>query len=99
MEAHDPVEELYKRLALELDPGNPITGLRAQKIITEELGGLRVTIPSVKELHRRARNKKIREKFDGANIEELALTFNLAPSQIRRILKEERVCSIAPPSS
>jgi len=72
---------LYREIGYEL--GNHII-----KTIFDELGGLRITIPSVKVLYREERNKLIIKKFNGINHKELALLFDLSEQQVRRILRE-----------
>jgi Mor family transcriptional regulator len=55
-------------------------------MIIAELGGIRVTVPSQEHIYRQDRNLKIRKLFNGANISELALRFELSVTQIRRIV-------------
>jgi len=58
------------------------------KLIINEMGGLRITIPSWKVLQRQDRDLKIRNLFNGKNIQELALRFDLSETQIRRIVNK-----------
>ena len=44
-------------------------GARIQRILIEELGGLRLTIPDIRELAKEERNERIRAAFTGANHE------------------------------
>ncbi len=61
-------------------------GLRIQRILIEELGGLRLTIPDIRELAKEERNERIRAAFTGANHEELALRFGCSVRHVRRIV-------------
>lgn len=80
----DVIAGLFQRFTLEL---NQEIGLKVQKMIIEELGGLRVTIPTYEDFFRRERNKAIKKDFNGCNIEELHYKYNLSISQIRRVLE------------
>jgi len=77
------IERLAIRLDAELGPAAP----RVFQILVAELGGLRFTFPDLSTLKRLERNKRIRDSFRGNNILELAITHNLHPSQIRRIVR------------
>jgi len=76
-------EQFVKRLYEEI--GN-VFGERVLRILIEEIGGLRVSIPDFRELERKERNKKIKNKFNGANVKEIAYYFNISESQVRRIV-------------
>jgi len=43
------------------------------RVIVEELGGMRITIPGFKDIYREERNRKICNLFNGANHKELAI--------------------------
>lgn len=59
------------------------------QIIFEELGGMRLTVPSISQLFVTERNNKIRIQFTGNNHEELAIMWNLSVRQVRRIVNEQ----------
>lgn len=52
----------------------------------EKLGGMRVTLPTLKDIYREERDQKIRNLFNGANHQELAIIFDLTVGRIRRIV-------------
>lgn len=80
----EALHELFSRLHREHgDKGPDII-----KTILEELGGLRLTIPSLKLLYREERNNLIINKFNGVNYKELAILFDLSEEQVRRIIKD-----------
>jgi len=56
------------------------------KTLIEELGGLRIQIPTFKTIYRLERDRKIRTAYNGANLNELSIIWGLSVSQIRRIL-------------
>lgn len=64
-------------------------GARIMGIIFEELGGHRVTIPTIQQIYVRERNRSIRAKFDGCNHETLAASWGLSVRQVRRIVNEQ----------
>ncbi|MDH4319896.1 MAG: hypothetical protein OEV73_00205 [Desulfobulbaceae bacterium] len=63
-------------------------GAAIMLVLVEELGGFRITVPTMDELNREARDHRIRLLFNGANVGELAERFGLCPRQIRRIVNE-----------
>ena len=64
------------------------TGAAVMRIVFEELGGLRLTVPTVSQLMSEERNRKIRRQFHGDNHEELAMMWGLSVRHVRRILNE-----------
>ena len=66
----------------------PQTGAAAMRIVYEELGGLRITVPTVTQLLKSERDGRIRRQFTGDNHEELALYWGLSVRQVRRIINE-----------
>lgn len=54
----------------------------------EQMGGMRVTIPTLEELEIHERNREIREKFNGKNYLELAENWGLTTKSIRRIVSQ-----------
>ncbi|MCP4747283.1 MAG: hypothetical protein GY874_14255 [Desulfobacteraceae bacterium] len=57
-----------------------------QQAMVEELGGLRITVPDMRQLFREKRNRRISNEFNGANLSELAQRFGLSKIHIRRIV-------------
>lgn len=55
-------------------------------LLIDELGGLRITVPTMDEVERARRDKKIRTLFRGDNTAELGVRFDLSSRQIRRIV-------------
>ncbi len=82
-EGKDALERFAKRLMVVY--GAPVAG-GVQRILIEELGGMRVTIPDLRQLNRSALYDRIRKEFNGANCTELSLRSGLSPRQIRRIV-------------
>jgi Mor family transcriptional regulator len=82
-ENKEAIEGLFNRLCN--DFGQEY-GMAIVKTIIEELGGLRVTVPSWKMLYRKERNALIRKRFNGFNHKELGIMFNLSETQVRRIV-------------
>ena len=62
------------------------TGARIMTVLFEELGGLRVTIPTITQVAIQERNRQIRNKFTGRNHESLAASWGLSVRQVRRIV-------------
>ncbi len=83
-ENHDALEGLFDRLR---ESCGEKPSKEVIKIILEELGGLRISIPTLKELYKKERNKRIREIFNGANHEELAIRFGLSLTHVRWIVQ------------
>jgi Mor family transcriptional regulator len=70
--------------------GEP-TGAAVMRIVVEELGGLRITVPTVTQLMVSERNEKIRRQFTGDNHGELAIMWGISVRQIRRIINERNM--------
>jgi Mor family transcriptional regulator len=84
---------LYHRFCTDFGEASGLVIIRA---ITEELGGLRVSIPDLQDLQREERDRRIRALFNGNNYSELAERFTnsrgdrLSVRQIRNIIDGER---------
>jgi Mor family transcriptional regulator len=52
----------------------------------EEMGGLRISWPSLKDLDREFKYERIRILFNGSNHAELGIMFGYTVTQIRRIV-------------
>ncbi len=53
-----------------------------------ELQSREVYVPSIKEIEKKNRNKRIRQDFTGDNHSELAQSYKLTETRIREILKK-----------
>lgn len=56
------------------------------RVMAEELGDCRLTFPSIADLERQAVEQAIRSRFNGRNIAELSICYELSPRTIRRVL-------------
>lgn len=56
--------------------------------LVNNLGGVRFTIPTLKNLERRDKHRQIRKKFTGANVKQLAFEFGYARSTVYSILRK-----------
>lgn len=78
----DVLDSFFERLGREFGP-------QAQRIVTvmaEELGGCRLTFPDLKDLYRLDRDRRIRREFNGSNLSELAIRYQLHVRHVRKIL-------------
>ena len=57
-------------------------------LIAMRHGGSRIWIPDPHDVYREERDRQIRDKFTGANHQELGILFRLSISQVRRIVQE-----------
>ena len=57
------------------------------RTLFEQMGGLRVTIPTIEVLRVEERDRRIRLRFNGANSMELAEIWGVSAKTIRRIIK------------
>ena len=87
-ENKEMLNALFSRLVTEHGPD---IGTRAFRAVIEELGGLQIRIPSVLDLEREERDRRVRQLFDGFNTMELAIRFGLSTRQIRRIVRTQPV--------
>lgn len=69
--------------------GEPV-GKSIARALCEEIGGQRISMPSLATLERLERNRQIRLAFNGRNYRELAIQYGLDERQIRRIVSETR---------
>ena len=61
-------------------------GLGPALALAEAVGGGPVHIPSIESVFRKARNRKIRAEFDGANLRALSKKYRLSVTRIRVIV-------------
>lgn len=64
------------------------SGRAIMRVMFEELGGFRITIPTLEDLDREERDRRIRIIFNGINIEELSERFGISKRQVRRIVTD-----------
>lgn len=64
------------------------SGRAIVRVIIEELGGFRITVPTIKDLTRDEIHRRIRAKFNGANHKELAEQYGITTRHVRRIVNE-----------
>lgn len=83
-ENHEALGRLYSRYCTDFGDAS---GRAIFKVLIEELGGMRVTVPSRQELDRMERDQRIKNMFNGYNQQELAILFGLSETHIRRILR------------
>ncbi len=60
------------------------------KIFAMRHGGQQMTIPDPQDLWREERDRQICLKFNGANLQELAILYRLSVTQVRRIVVGKR---------
>jgi len=89
----EALDRLFHRLQSEFGPASARAITRA---ILEEMGGLRVSIPDLDELHREERDARIRAAFNGRNYEELAIRWNLSVRRVRYIIDRQAARRPAP---
>ena len=83
-ETRDALDSLFHRLCTDFGEASGKTIIRT---IIEELGGLRLSFPDMREMSREERDMRVRARFRG-NYEELASNFGLSPRQVRNIIKK-----------
>ena len=85
-EGRDAIQAFGSRMISEYGQA---TGEAIVRALFEELGGMRVRIPTISDLQRAQRDDdRIRILFNGRNHQELALRFGLTGTHIRRILEK-----------
>lgn len=96
MEMEKTIEELLPEVRLEdLSEGNrqivEIIGLKNFIELSKFAKGERLYLPKPETIVIEARNRKIKEGFNGRNYLELAGKYNLTTRQIRHIIKDEPI--------
>ncbi|MFA5352927.1 MAG: Mor transcription activator family protein [Thermodesulfovibrionales bacterium] len=89
-ENREAVWRLFRRLCNEMGAES---GEKVIKLIVEELGGLRVNIPSLHDLYRLERDRKILAMNRGTNHKEIAIIFNISVQQVRRVIRNRHFYS------
>ncbi len=83
-ETREALELCARRLVMNLCPN--ASGNDVLRVMYEELGGMRITVPTIRELEIEARDRRVRLKFRGDNHKQLAEQFGLSVRQVRRIV-------------
>ena len=83
MTRHKAFVKVTQRVAAEL--GEEIAR-RVVALFVAEAGGERMMIPDEHDLFIQERNHRIRMRFRGGNLEELALRYSISVCQVRRIV-------------
>lgn len=68
--------------------GNEL-GRQIEEAVVRELGGVRLTIPTLKGIETREKHRQIKKEFNGANHERLAHEFGYSRKQIYNIVAKE----------
>ncbi len=84
-ETREALEVCARRLVMNLCPH--ASGNDVLRVMYEELGGMRITVPTIRDLEIEARDKRVRLKFRGDNHNELAERFGLSVRHVRRIVQ------------
>jgi len=79
---HEAIEELFTCLHRKFGELAPVI----IETIVDCVGDLRLTFPGLQDIYRMERNKRLRNEFNGANYEELAIRYRLKCRQVRRII-------------
>lgn len=82
-ENQEVISRLFDRLHREFGRMAP----QIIQVIVEIAGGCRLTVPDLQNLYRQERNRRIREEFNGVNLEELGFKYRLHPKHVRRIVQ------------
>ena len=84
-ETCDALKDCADRMKYEFGPQ---LGIKIMRVLYEQLGGLRMTIPTIAEIDRHHRNQRIRTQFTGFNHCELAEIWGMSVRQIRRVVNK-----------
>jgi Mor family transcriptional regulator len=68
----------------------PMLAAKIMETIITTIGGARITIPSIQDIERRERNRKICDVFHG-DVQECAARFGVSGSTIRRVIMKQRM--------
>jgi len=83
----EALSRFFKRMCTDL---GEVSANKIARVLVEELGGLRVSVPDLHDLAREERNIRMRAQFDGRNYFELAFRFGISVRQVRNIIDGER---------
>lgn len=87
-ESFEAITRLFARLDRELGP----LADGVKRILSDELGSLRLTYPDHVDLLRMERNRRIVMEFKGNNIPELSARFDMTERGIRKVLSQQHAC-------
>ena len=73
----------FENIAIEL-------GIDKMKALFKEFGGTSVYFPTEKMIYKEARDREIISKYNGVNIKELAVKYNMSESYIRAIISKNK---------
>ena len=73
----------FENIAIEL-------GIDKMKALFKEFGGTSVYFPTEKMIYKEARDREIMSKYNGVNIKELAVKYNMSESYIRAIISKNK---------
>lgn len=79
----EDLDERYKNIVERV-------GIKGFMELIKEVGGINFYVPKIDTFFKEARNKKIRQNYNGYNLKELSKKYNLTQRQIRNILKENK---------
>lgn len=80
----DDLQEQHKEYA-------QVIGIKNLIALSENFGGTQIYIPKKDELIKIKKYKAIFEEFDGTNIKELAIRYEVSESTVYRVIKDKMV--------
>jgi Mor family transcriptional regulator len=83
----EALNTLFRRLYVDF---GTTSGGAIVRAIVEELGGLRVSVPDLRDLEREERDRRIRVQCNGTNYYALAGRHGITVRQVRNIIDNER---------
>ena len=89
------IKEIEKRVELEDFPENfqrfaKNIGITAALQITKENGGYKHYVPVYDNVTQKARNRLIKEEFNGSNYQQLAVKYGISETTVREVIDGER---------
>lgn len=81
-ESVEAINRLFVRFDRELGP----LAEKAKRAIIDELGSMRLTVPSLQDIEREQRNNRVCLEFKGNNIPELSERYSMSTRGIRKVL-------------
>ena len=73
----------FENIAIEI-------GIDKIKALFKEFGGTSVYFPTEKMIYKEARDREITSEYNGFNIKELAMKYNMSESYIRAIINKNK---------
>lgn len=65
-----------------------VIGIESYRELVDRFGGTQLYIPQLETIERQMRNQQIRDEFNGANYDDLAIKYGLTSVAIRTIVKD-----------